>query len=79
MPTLLSTWRLINSNYFNVLISIELWVTAACGKGPTICIVYHDIVKMNVESIEKQSWHVLFKVHIYENLLAGGSLKAIFL
>lgn len=40
--------------------------------------LYHDIVKMNVESIDKQSWHVLFKVHIYENL-AGGSLKAIFL
>lgn len=77
MPTLLSTWRLINSD-FNVLISIELWETAACGKGP-ICIVCLMVLSKLMLSQQKKSWHVLFKVHIYENLLASGCLKAIFL
>lgn len=67
------------------MISIELWATAAYNKGPQkgLCVVLHGQValfrKMNVESIKTKSWHVLFKVHIYENVLAGGSLKVIFL
>lgn len=78
MPTLLSTWRLINSSDFNVLVSIELWETAASGKVP-ICIVCLMVLSKLILSQQKKSWHVLFKVHIYENLLASGCLKAIFL
>lgn len=46
MPTLLSICRLINRQLFSyMLISIELWKTAACGKGPTIlCCVVHGSV-----------------------------------
>lgn len=48
-----------------MLIGIELWETAACGKGPTICIVYLMvvciIVKMNAETTKTKSWHVLSK------------------
>lgn len=65
-----------------MLISTVLWKTAACGKGPTICTVYLmvDLLYCQNEcqvNRKTKSWHVLFKVHIYENLLAGDSLKAI--
>lgn len=42
-----------------MLISIELWKTAACDKGPTTCVVAHGQIafftKMSVESTDKIS------------------------
>lgn len=61
-----------------MFISIELWKTAACTKGPTLL---HLIVKLLFFSLHENECLVrqnlgmfFFKVHIYGNVLASGSL-----
>lgn len=47
-----------------MLISTELWKTAACGKGPTTCATSHGqiafFIKMNVQSTERQNLGMFF-------------------
>lgn len=65
-----------------MLVSVELWETAAVVKDQqfVLCVSWYC---QNVESTEKNLGMFFLKYtfmkYIYENLLAGGSLKAIFL